>query len=355
MRKQALVMVLVPLLPRLRRLSAACRAAQAYNGRHHQAFRAREPTIPPSRAASASAPRPNATGPAMSWQTGQRLRSRRQVQVQFRRAEPKRGSISTSSPRRSRCRSSRRDLPGRRAYRRERHADYNLSLSERRAQAVVRYLSERGRRRGQARPARLWPDRAAGRRQFPAIIAGSRRGCRWSRGPRPGPTHSVDRGTGTMAALNFADLAKPVSADDPCGPDPDADPDIMNCWRASRWCCRPPISAVTTRGGSSPSTVARSNSRRLSAISARSWNRAATCVASSSRQARLLNRDVAGFAASLGLITSYLGDLSGGGHPRAEDGDFIMREVALQGLDETRPSSCRCSMRRSSRASGWGR
>jgi type VI secretion system protein ImpA len=48
----------------------------------------------------------------------------------------------------------------------------------------------------------------------------------------------------------------------------------------------------------------------------------------------LLNRDIAGFAACLGLITSYLGDYWEEVYPRAEGGDFFMREVALQSLDE---------------------
>lgn len=138
-----------------------------------------------------------------------------------------------------------------------------------------------------------------------------------------------------MAALNFADLAKPVSADDPCGPDPDADPDFMNVL------ARLEVALPT-------SYFRRDDEGRQLAFDRGAIDFPAAFgdlgkILKQSRDLRgfvlagklcLLNRDIAGFAASLGLITGYLRDHWEEIYPRAEDGDFIMREVALQGLDE---------------------
>lgn len=138
-----------------------------------------------------------------------------------------------------------------------------------------------------------------------------------------------------MAALNFADLAKPVSADDPCGPDPDADPDVMNVM------ARLEVALPTSyfRRDDEGRQIPFDRSTIDFPVAFGDLGK----VLKQSRDLRgfvlagklcLLNRDIAGFAASLGLIVSYLGDYWEEVYPRAEDGDFIMREVALQGLDE---------------------
>lgn len=138
-----------------------------------------------------------------------------------------------------------------------------------------------------------------------------------------------------MAALNFADLAKPVSADDPCGPDPDADPDVMNVM------ARLEVALPTSyfRRDDEGRQIPFDRSTIDFPVAFGDLGK----VLKQSRDLRgfvlagklcLLNRDIAGFAASLGLIVTYLGDYWEEVYPRAEDGDFIMREVALQGLDE---------------------
>lgn len=138
-----------------------------------------------------------------------------------------------------------------------------------------------------------------------------------------------------MAALNFADLAKPASADDPCGPDPDVDPDFMNV--LARLEVALPTSYFRREDDGRQVSFDRSTIDfpaafgDLGKILKQSRDLRGFVLAS---KLCLLNRDIAGFAASLGLITSYLGDYWEEIHPRAEDGDFIMREVALQGLDE---------------------
>ncbi|MGE7467817.1 ImpA family type VI secretion system protein [Bosea sp. NPDC003192] len=138
-----------------------------------------------------------------------------------------------------------------------------------------------------------------------------------------------------MAALNFADLAKPVSADDPCGPDPDADPDVMNVMARLEVALPTSYFRRDDEGRQIPFD--------RSAIDFPAAFGDLGKILKQSRDLRgfvlagklcLLNRDIAGFAACLGLINNYLGDYWEEVYPRAEDGDFIMREVALQGLDE---------------------
>lgn len=138
-----------------------------------------------------------------------------------------------------------------------------------------------------------------------------------------------------MAALNFADLAKPVSADDPCGPDPDADPDVMNLLARLEVVLPTSYFRRDDEGRQLPfdrSTIDFPAAfGDLGKILKQSRDLRAFVLAG---KLCLLNRDIAGFAASLGLIADYLGEYWDEVHPRAEDGDFIMREVALQGLDE---------------------
>ncbi len=138
-----------------------------------------------------------------------------------------------------------------------------------------------------------------------------------------------------MAALNFADLAKPISADDPCGPDPDLDPDVMNVIARLEVALPTAYFRRDDEGRQIPFDrsaidfpVAFGD---LNKILKQSRDLRAFVLAA---KLSLLNRDIPGFAGCLGLIVNYLGDYWEEVYPRAEDGDFIMREVALQGLDE---------------------
>jgi len=139
-----------------------------------------------------------------------------------------------------------------------------------------------------------------------------------------------------MASLNFADLAKPVSADDPCGPDPDEDSAFLNV--LARLEVALPTSYFTRENDGRQKAFDRSkidfpaSFADLGRILKQSRDLRGFVMAG---KLCLLNRDIAGFAASLGLITEYLGAYWEEVYPRAEDGDFIMREVALSGLDET--------------------
>lgn len=138
-----------------------------------------------------------------------------------------------------------------------------------------------------------------------------------------------------MAGLNFAELTKPISAEEPCGPDLEDDLDFMNA--TARLEVVLPASyfrrdddgrqvAFDRTSIEFPAAFAdlgklleRSRDLRLFVLAAK---------------LTILNRDVPGFAASLSAMADLLGLYWEEAHPRAMDGDFVMREVALQGLDE---------------------
>jgi type VI secretion system protein ImpA len=138
-----------------------------------------------------------------------------------------------------------------------------------------------------------------------------------------------------MAGLNFAELTQPISADEPCGPDLEDDLDFMNA--TARLEVALPASyfrrdddgrqvAFDRTSIEFPAAFAdlgklleRSRDLRLFVLAAK---------------LTILNRDVPGFAASLSAMADLLGLYWDEVHPRAMDGDFVMREVALQGLDE---------------------
>ena len=138
-----------------------------------------------------------------------------------------------------------------------------------------------------------------------------------------------------MAGLNFADLTKPISTEAPCGPDLEDDLDFMN--------------ATARLEGALPAAYfRRDDDGRQIAFDRTSIEFPAAFadlrkLLERSRDLRLfvlaakltiLNRDVPGFAASLSAMADLLGSYWEEMHPRAMDGDFVMREVALQGLDE---------------------
>lgn len=138
-----------------------------------------------------------------------------------------------------------------------------------------------------------------------------------------------------MASLNFAEFATAISDDDPCGPDLEDDPDFMNV--TARLEVALPTQyfrrdedgrqvAFDRSGIEFPAAfsdlgklLARSRDLRLLVLGGK---------------LAILNRDVPGFADCLTTIATLLAQQWEAVHPRATDGDHIMREVALQSLDE---------------------
>lgn len=138
-----------------------------------------------------------------------------------------------------------------------------------------------------------------------------------------------------MTALNFAELSKPVSAEDPCGPDLEDDLDFMNVM--ARLEVALPASYFRRDDDGRQVAFDRTSIEFPAAFAdigkllARSRDLRAFVLAA---KLTILNRDVAGFAACLSAMVDILGSEWEAMHPRAMDGDHIMREVALQGLDE---------------------
>jgi type VI secretion system protein ImpA len=140
---------------------------------------------------------------------------------------------------------------------------------------------------------------------------------------------------GAMAGLNFADLAGPLTPDEPCGPDLEDDLDFQNV--VARLEVALPSSyfrrddegrQVAFDKSGIDFNVAFSD---LGKMLARSRDLRLLVLAA---KYALLNRDVTGFSAALGLAADLLGTQWNAVHPRPMDGDAILREVALQSLDD---------------------
>jgi type VI secretion system protein ImpA len=138
-----------------------------------------------------------------------------------------------------------------------------------------------------------------------------------------------------MAALNFAELAKAISEKDPCGPDLEGDPDFMNVMARLEVA----LPAAYFRRDDEGRQVAFDRSgiefpaafADIAKLLGRSKDLRVFVLAG---KLCILNRDVPAFASCLSAIATALAEHWEAVYPRAEDGDFIMREVALQSLDE---------------------
>lgn len=138
-----------------------------------------------------------------------------------------------------------------------------------------------------------------------------------------------------MASLNFAAYASAISDADPCGPDLEDDPDFMNVTARLEVA----LPAQYFRRDDEGRQVAFDRSgiefpaafSDLGKLLERSRDLRLLVLAG---KLAILNRDVPGFAACLSTIATLLSEQWERVHPRAQDGDQIMREVALQSLDE---------------------
>jgi len=140
-----------------------------------------------------------------------------------------------------------------------------------------------------------------------------------------------------MSAVAFETVTEPVSDDLPCGPDLDleGDADFMNFMARSEGLLPQSFFTVNDDGVSVPfdrtqiayadeaKTIARflGESRDL---------RLLTILA----KFAILSRDLATFAGSLDAIARLLSERWTDVHPRGEDGDFTLRMVTLQTLDD---------------------
>lgn len=138
-----------------------------------------------------------------------------------------------------------------------------------------------------------------------------------------------------MAGLNFAELTKPISADEPCGPDLEDDTDFMNAMARLELVL--PASYFRRDDDGRQIAFDRTSIEfpaafgDLGKLLERSRDLRVFVLAA---KLTILNRDVPGFSACLSAMADLLGTYWEEVNPRAMDGDFVMREVALQGLDE---------------------
>lgn len=138
-----------------------------------------------------------------------------------------------------------------------------------------------------------------------------------------------------MASLNFGNLAKPASPDEPCGAALDDDPDSMNL--LARLELALPTSFFRRDDDGRQVAFDRASIdfpaafADLDRLLARARDLRLFVLAA---KLSLLNRDLASFTACLGLIADHLAGHWEALHPRLDDGDALMRDVALQGLDD---------------------
>jgi type VI secretion system protein ImpA len=140
-----------------------------------------------------------------------------------------------------------------------------------------------------------------------------------------------------MAAIEFTTLAGPVSDEEPCGPDLDlaGDPDYMNFIARTEgllpatYFSGPegkPFDRATIDFAAEFATAAplldRTRDIRLLALLAKLF---------------ILNRDLTGFAACIGLTDTLLNERWDDVHPQGMDGDFGIRMAALESLDDMPP------------------
>lgn len=138
-----------------------------------------------------------------------------------------------------------------------------------------------------------------------------------------------------MAALRFEDLAQAIEGEDPCGPILDDDLDFQNVTAQLEVVL--PSSYFRRDDEGRQVAFDRSTIEFPAAFSdlgkllERSRDLRLLVLAA---KLSILNRDLAGFASCLSAMATLLSERWDAVHPQAEDGDFIMREVALQSLDE---------------------
>ncbi|HVV93440.1 MAG TPA: type VI secretion system ImpA family N-terminal domain-containing protein [Hyphomicrobiales bacterium] len=131
-----------------------------------------------------------------------------------------------------------------------------------------------------------------------------------------------------MAVIDFPALSQPVADDAPCGPDLEVagDPDYMNFMARiegllpesylsfDRATLDVPAELATIGG-----LLARSRDLRLLTVAAKLL---------------ILDRDLSGFAAAFAAVAALLHERWDDVHPRGEEGDYTLRMVAVQSLDE---------------------
>jgi type VI secretion system protein ImpA len=141
-----------------------------------------------------------------------------------------------------------------------------------------------------------------------------------------------------MASINFGALKAPVSEGEPCGPDLDleGDPEYMNYVARAEGLLPATFFSRDVEGRQIPFD--------RTGIDFNAEFQALEKLLDSTRDLRLLtlvakfsilNRDLESFSFAVETITGLLAEHWENVHPRGEDGDFTLRMVSLQTLDDS--------------------
>lgn len=145
------------------------------------------------------------------------------------------------------------------------------------------------------------------------------------------------------AALSFTALTAPLSEADPCGPDLDAagDADYMNFMAAAEGLLPATFYVVDRKNperGAQPFDRTEADFpaqyARIAALAARSCDLRLLALLA---KFRILDKDLSGFSAAVEALADLLERHWESVHPRGEDGDFLLRMVAVQSLDDMAP------------------
>src|SRR3954470_8872686 len=140
-----------------------------------------------------------------------------------------------------------------------------------------------------------------------------------------------------MAAIEFTTLAGPVSDEEPCGPDLDlaGDPDYMNFFALTEGVL--PVTFFSGPEGKPFDRTSIDFDAKFAAIDPLLGRTRDIRLLALLAKLLILNRDLAGFAGSIGLIEMLLKQRWDEVHPQGMDGDFAVRMAALESLDDMPP------------------
>lgn len=139
------------------------------------------------------------------------------------------------------------------------------------------------------------------------------------------------------AALSLEALTGLLSESDSCGPDLDlaGDPDYMNFMAAGEGLL--PATFYSGRDGRAFDRTQVDFATQFAHIAALNARTRDLRLISLLAKFRILDRDIPGFVTAVEAIATLLEQFWDNVHPRGEGGDFILRMVAVQSLDDMTP------------------
>jgi type VI secretion system protein ImpA len=140
-----------------------------------------------------------------------------------------------------------------------------------------------------------------------------------------------------MAVLSLETLTEPLSGDEPCGPDLDraGDDEYTNFMAAAEGLL--PATFFSAEDGRPFDRTSVDFAAQYEVIGRLAERTRDLRLLVLLAKFRILDRDLAGFTTALEAIAALLEREWEGAHPRGEDGDFALRMVTVQSLDDMVP------------------